>query len=101
MDLRQVTTARLQLDTVVPAHLDAHHALPSDPGSWAHLPSGPGRGRITAALDAAHAVAPDRPGPTLVRRGPDAGNPDPAAVRLVLADRPLDDDLLAAVTALA
>ncbi len=101
MDLRQVTTARLRPDAVVPAHLDVHHALPSGPGTRAHRPRGAVGRRITAALDAAHAVAPDRPGPTLVRRGPDAGNPDPAAVRLVLADRPLDDDLLAAVTALA
>ena len=61
---------------------------------------------VTAAIDAAHAVDPDRPviayllehnaesrgraeqaGLTLVWRGPDAGNPDPAAVRLVYADR--------------
>jgi hypothetical protein len=33
-------------------------------------------------------------------RGPDAGNPDPTAVRLVYADRPVDDELLARVTAL-
>jgi hypothetical protein len=71
-------------------------------------------------LDAARAADPDRPvvayllehdeasrrraeraGLTLVWRGPDAGNPDPAAVRLVLADRPLDDDLRAALTAQA
>jgi RimJ/RimL family protein N-acetyltransferase len=66
---------------------------------------------VTAALDAAHTVAPDRPviayllehnqesrgraersGLELVWRGPDAGNPD--AVRLVYADRPLDPHLL-------
>jgi len=29
-----------------------------------------------------------------VWRGPDAGNPDPDAVRLVYADRPVDPDLL-------
>ncbi|MBJ7453736.1 MAG: hypothetical protein JHC71_16875, partial [Blastococcus sp.] len=30
-------------------------------------------------------------------RGPDAGNPDPAAVRLVYADRDLDATLLARI----
>jgi hypothetical protein len=39
----------------------------------------------------------ERSGLTLVWRGPDAGNPDPAAVRRVYADRPLTDDLLARV----
>ncbi|MGY1702440.1 GNAT family N-acetyltransferase [Geodermatophilus sp. SYSU D00766] len=190
-DLTSVTTARLRLDAVAPADADEHLALLSDPGTWAHLPSGrvtspeevatrighsledwahaglgywtarlredadvpglrpgqvvgtggcacpPGRSwwnlyyrftppawghglaaeLVTAALDAAHAVAPDRPvvasllehnersrgraeraGLSLVWRGPDAGNPDPDAVRLVYADRPLDDALLAAVT---
>ena len=62
-----------------------------------------------AALDAAHDVAPDRPvlafllehnvasrrtaerlGLRLVWRGPDAGNPDPQAVRLVFLDREPD-----------
>lgn len=192
MDLRHVGTARLALDAVVPADLDEHFALLSDPGTWAHLPSGrhtspertaddiahsrrhwardglgywtarlhadvpglrpgqvvgtggcalrdgttwwnlyyrftpPAWGRglaaelVAAALDAAHAVAPDRPvvayllehnlesrgraeraGLSLQWRGPDAGNPDPAAVRLVYADRPLDPALLEQVTALA
>ncbi|GAB3622817.1 hypothetical protein GCM10027418_08990 [Mariniluteicoccus endophyticus] len=32
----------------------------------------------------------------LRHRGPDAGNPDPSAVRLVYADRPLDPEQLAA-----
>ena len=68
---------------------------------------------VTAAIDAAHAVDPDRPviayllehnaesrgraersGLQLLWRGPDAGNPDPAAVRLVYADRPLYAELL-------
>jgi RimJ/RimL family protein N-acetyltransferase len=68
---------------------------------------------VAAALDAAHTVAPERPviayllehnaesrgraersGLTLIWRGPDAGNPDPDAVRLVYADRPIDGDLL-------
>ena len=73
---------------------------------------------VTAALDAAHAVDPDRPvvayllehnresrgraersGLSLVWRGPDAGNPDPDAVRLVYADRPLDGGTLARIAA--
>ena len=192
MELRHLTTARLRLDAVVHDDLDEHYALMSDPGVWAHLPSGRhtspdrtaeaiahsvghwdrdglgywtarllvdlagtplragdmvgtggcavragtswwnlyyrltpaawGHGLaaelVTAALDAARAVAPDRPviasllehnaesrvraeraGLTLVWRGPDAGNPDPAAVRLVYADRQLPDDVLAHVTA--
>jgi hypothetical protein len=84
------------------------------------LGAGPWRGPLgySAAFHAARAVAPDRPviasllernlascgraeraGLTQVWRGPDAGNPDPAAVRLVLADRPLATDLLGAITA--
>jgi RimJ/RimL family protein N-acetyltransferase len=74
---------------------------------------------VSAALDAAHAVARERPviayvlehnersrgriersGSSPEWRGPDAGNPDPTAVRLVYADRPVDDELLARVTAL-
>jgi RimJ/RimL family protein N-acetyltransferase len=74
---------------------------------------------VTAAIDAAHVVDPARPviayllehnvesraraekaGLSLVWRGPDAGNPDPDAVRLVYADRPIDGDLLDRVTAL-
>lgn len=39
------------------------------------------------------------PGLELVWRGPDAGNPHPDAVRLVYADRPLDDELLDRLTA--
>jgi RimJ/RimL family protein N-acetyltransferase len=95
--------------------------------SWWNLyyrltPSAWGRGLaaelVTAAIDAAHAVGPDRPviayllehnvesrgraekaGLSLVWRGPDAGNPDPAAVRLVFADRPIDPELLDPITA--
>ena len=40
MELRHLTTARLRLDAVVPEDLDEHYALMSDPGGWAHLPSG-------------------------------------------------------------
>jgi len=196
MNFRHATTSRLRLDAVVPGDLDEHFALMSDPGVWAHLPSGrhtdpaktaagiehslrhwardglgywtarlrsdladpppgltpgsvvgtggcavrvgttwwnlyyrltpPAWGLglaaelVTAAIDAAHAVAPDRPviayllehnvesrgraeraGLSLVWRGPDAGNPDPGAVRLVYADRPLPADLLEHVTAIA
>jgi hypothetical protein len=73
---------------------------------------------VTTALDCAHTVAPERPvvavllehnvesrgraeraGLSQVWRGPDAGNPDPDAVRLVYADRPLDDELLGRVAA--
>jgi RimJ/RimL family protein N-acetyltransferase len=180
------------LDAVVESDLDEHFLLHSDPGVWAHLPSGrhtapeqtmdgirhslghwsrdglgywtarlredlpgtelraghvvgtggcalrvgtswwnlyyrftpPAWGKglaaelVTEALDAAHAVTPDRPvvayllehnaesrgraersGLSLVWRGPDAGNPDPAAVRLVYADRPLSGDLLDRIAA--
>jgi hypothetical protein len=41
----------------------------------------------------------ERSGLTLVWRGRDAGNPDPDAVRLVYADRPLDEMLLDRVVA--
>lgn len=191
MDLRHIETARLLLDAVVPADLDEHWALMSDPGVWEHLPSGrhtsPDRTReaiehsvghwardglgywtarlredlsglaaagtmvgtggcalragtswwnlyyrltprawgrglaaelVTAAIDAAHEVDPERPviayllehnvqsrlraekaGLTQVWRGPDAGNPDPDAVRLVYADRPLAPELLDRVAA--
>jgi RimJ/RimL family protein N-acetyltransferase len=72
---------------------------------------------VRAAMHAARCVDPDRPvvayllehnresrgraersGLELVWRGPDAGNPDPDAVRLVYADRPLGPDLLDRVT---
>lgn len=74
---------------------------------------------VAAALSAAAAVDPalpvvayllehnvgsrrtaERAGLELVWRGPDAGNPDPAAVRLVFADRALDGAALTAFTAL-
>ena len=73
---------------------------------------------VTAAMDAARAVDPDRPvvayllehnresrgraersGLQLLWRGPDAGNPEPDAVRLVYADRPLSTELLERITA--
>jgi RimJ/RimL family protein N-acetyltransferase len=190
--VRHLETARLRLDAVVESDLEEHFALMSDPGTWAHLPSGrhtsadqtaaaiqhslghwsrdglgywtarlrdqlpgtrlragdmvgtggcalrvgtawwnlyyrftpPAWGKglaselVTAALDAAHTVAPDRPvvayllehnagsrgraegsGLSLVWRGPDAGNPDPDAVRLVYTDRAVPADLLAQITA--
>jgi RimJ/RimL family protein N-acetyltransferase len=74
---------------------------------------------VDAALDAAGRVDPDRPviayllehneesrrraersGLTLVWRGPDTGNPDPDAVRLIYADRPLPAEILARATRL-
>jgi RimJ/RimL family protein N-acetyltransferase len=73
---------------------------------------------VTAAMEAARAVDPDRPvvayllehnrqsrgraersGLQFLWRGPDAGNPDPDAVRLVYADRPLSTELLERITA--
>lgn len=69
-----------------------------------------------AALAAAHEVAPEIPvvayllahnlaskavaerlGLELVATGPDAGNPDPRAIRLAYADRPLDEALISLV----
>jgi RimJ/RimL family protein N-acetyltransferase len=41
--------------------------------------------------------AAERAGLALVWRGPDTGNPDPDAVRLVLADRSVPDDVLTAL----
>ena len=85
------------------------------PPAWGHGLAGE---LVTTAMDAAHSVAPDRPviayllehnresrrraeraGLQLVWRGPDAGNPDPDAVRLVYADRPLERDVLDRLTA--
>ena len=40
MDHRHLSTPRLRLDAVVADDLDDHVALMSDPGTWAHLPSG-------------------------------------------------------------
>jgi RimJ/RimL family protein N-acetyltransferase len=40
VDFRHHQTPRLRLDAVVPGDLDEHFALMSDPGVWAHLPSG-------------------------------------------------------------
>ena len=87
------------------------------PPAWGH---GLAAELVDAALDAARAVDPDRPvvayllehnvasrvraeraGLSLVWCGPDAGNPDPTAVRLVYADRPLPEDVLARVTSSA
>lgn len=58
-----------------------------------HLPDVP----VTAFLlehNAGSKATAERVGLTPVWRGPDAGNPDPGAVRLVYADRPLPDDVL-------
>jgi len=192
VDRRHLATARLRLDAVVADDLDEHFALLSDPGTWAHLPSGRhtsaertlqairhslghwerdglgywtarlradlpgtelragevigtggcavrvgtawwnlyyrftpsawGRGLaaelVTAAIESAHTVVPERPvvavllehnersrgraeraGLRLSWRGADASNPEPAAVRLIYADRDLDPDLLARIAA--
>ena len=70
-----------------------------------------------AATSAAHRVDPDKPvvavllehnraskvtakraGLTLTHRGPDTGNPDPDATRLIYADRPLDQSTIRDLT---
>lgn len=84
------------------------------------VPEAQGRGVATwvsrEALEAAHVAEPGVPvvayllehnaasarvaakvGLTVVHRGPDAGNPDPAAIRLVFADRALSERQLAVV----
>lgn len=85
------------------------------PAAWGH---GLAAELVDAAQAAARQVDADRPlvavllepnvqsrgraeraGLSLAWRGPDAGNPDPSAVRLVYADRPLPDALLARITA--
>lgn len=48
-DLQHLLTPRLRLDAVVAGDLDEHHALLSDPGGWAHLPSGRHTDRATTA----------------------------------------------------
>ncbi|KGM01679.1 GNAT family N-acetyltransferase [Cellulomonas cellasea] len=82
------------------------------PTAWGR---GYARELVGAALEAAEHVRPELPvvayllehneasrrtaeraGLTLAWRGPDAGNPDPAAVRLVYADRPLSREALRA-----
>jgi hypothetical protein len=52
-------TPRLQLDAVVPEDLDEHYALLSDPGVWAHLPSGvhTDRGRTANGVARVSALA--------------------------------------------
>ena len=51
--MRHLLTPRLRLDAVVADDLDEHHALLSDPGVWAHLPSGvhTDRAATAATLD--------------------------------------------------
>jgi RimJ/RimL family protein N-acetyltransferase len=84
------------------------------PKAWGHGYAGE---IVTAALAAAADVDPDRPvtaflvehntgsrrvaeraGLTLAWHGPDHGNPDPAAIRLVYTDRPLTPALLEVLT---
>lgn len=99
-------------------------AVPAD-APWWNLyyrlsPAVQGRGYArevgAAALEAAHAVEPGRPvmafllehnlasrrtaeaiGLHLVWRGPDLGNPDPEAIRLVFLDREPSDELVARI----
>lgn len=54
---------------------------------------------VLLAHNRASARVAARLGLTERHRGPDAGNPDPMAVRLVLSDRDLDDAQLRAATA--
>jgi RimJ/RimL family protein N-acetyltransferase len=104
VEVRHLTTACLRLDAVVPDDLDEHYALMSDPGVWAHLPSG----RHTSPERTAEAIhssvghwGRDGLGYWTARLLVDlAGTPDPDAVRLVYADRPVDDALIAEITAL-
>jgi hypothetical protein len=56
VDFRHVRTDRLQLDAVVHADLDEHVALMSDPGVWAHLPTGRHTDRAQTAAGIEHAV---------------------------------------------
>jgi RimJ/RimL family protein N-acetyltransferase len=57
MTADHVLTPRLQLDAVVPEDLNEHYALLSDPGVWAHLPSGVHTDRGRTADGVAAAVA--------------------------------------------
>jgi RimJ/RimL family protein N-acetyltransferase len=41
----------------------------------------------------ASAAVAEKLGLTLRHRGPDAGNPDPSAIRVVYADRPLPPEM--------
>lgn len=84
------------------------------PTAWGH---GYAQELVAAARAAAAQVRPDLPvvayllehntgskraaeraGLELVWRGPDAGNPDPGAVRLIYADRPVGEETLARFT---
>jgi RimJ/RimL family protein N-acetyltransferase len=84
----------------------------------AHWGQGLAQEIVGAGMDAARVVRPalpfiayllegnarsqravERAGFQLVWRGPDAGNPDPGAVRLLYADRPLDASLVTVLTA--
>jgi hypothetical protein len=97
-------TERLRLDAVVPDDLDEHFALMSDHGV------GVLAGNVWDAF-AGREVRPARRRSWLIFLGVAVAAyvtataigryPDPDAVRLVHADRPLPDDILARVTALA
>ncbi|CAQ00993.1 GNAT family N-acetyltransferase [Clavibacter sepedonicus] len=59
--------------------------------AWIHRPELPVVAYLVAHNHASAAVA-ERAGLTLSHRGPDPGNPDPAVMRLVYADRALTDE---------
>ncbi len=82
VDFSRLSTARLRLTRPICGDLDELHRLLADPGVWEHFPS-------LRHTDLAQAA--ERAGLHLVWRGVDVGNPDPSAVRLVYADRGLDD----------
>ena len=116
-DWRHVRTRRLWLDEPVDGDADDLFAIHSDPASWRHFPSGrvtdPSAGttmvgasrrrfeRDGLAFLVEHNVASrktaEKVGLRLVWRGPDDGNPDPDAVRLVFLDREPDDLFVAEV----
>lgn len=101
--MRETRTSRLILTPEL-------HRLNADPRYVTEL--------AAAGIAAARAVRPDLPitayllehnlaskavaerlGLRLVWRGPDAGNPDPRAVRLVYADRDIEPERLGLLTA--
>lgn len=110
---------RLTRDAPAPGDLEDLHRIYSDARTWTHLPSGRFADLATqvahAAVDAARERRPELPvvayllehnaasaavtrkvGLSLRHRAPDAGNPDPTAIRLVMADRELTEQELAA-----
>jgi hypothetical protein len=101
VDHRHERTGRLRLDAIVPADLDELHSLHADAEVWHHSPSGRHADRdrtVTVVSQVEAKRTAERAGLKLAWRGPDAGNPDPEAVRLVYADRALAADVIDAIT---